>query len=88
MAGMILMHDNVAHVSEPKEILVGGQKALRWQYSWQSKSGYKLIEDITLIEFGDEVRSVTMRATEKRYQERLKYYEPIVMSYLPQQANF
>jgi len=81
--GIHTRRKNIEYVGDLIPTYVYNTDTIRWKYSWRSKSGILLIEDISLIKFGDRIRSVTVRATKNKYDKQLGFYEPIASSFRP-----
>jgi len=85
LQGMRVSHPGLVLDKEKKEtVFVGGENALEFQISWPSKTGYSIIEHITLISYNEQIRSIAVRAVDNLFKQHEQLYQKIVHTYRPQ----
>lgn len=83
MDGIKLRHPTQEILEPARDTHVNEFPALVWTYKWHSKTGFDVIEKITLIKFHQSVRSVTIRTTREDFSRRQTFYSDIVSSFIP-----
>ncbi len=83
MLGMRHKHPVQELLQDPERLTIQGNEALRWVYSWPSKAGHTIVENISLVSYGNSIRSIAIRATISRYAEKRDDYLRIVSTFQP-----
>lgn len=83
MIGMKAKHSNLKMLSTPIKGQVNGRAAISWIYEWPSKTGYTVVEYLTLIQSSSGTRSLAVRTTRRDYASRLKFYDGIINTFEP-----
>ncbi len=75
LQGMQQGHRGLVVIMTPTEQKVGAKMGLRAIWKWPSKTGLKIIEDISFVASGDRIYSITYRAVEQAYENGKKLFE-------------
>lgn len=83
MRGMRVKHPNLTIVKQPAVGKVNGQPSMSWIYEWPSKTGYTVMEFITLVDSSSGMRSLVVRTTRRDYSSRMEFYSAILETFEP-----
>lgn len=83
MIGMKTKHANLKMLRNPIKGQVNGRSAISWIYEWPSKTGYTVVEYLTLVQSSSGTRSLAVRTTQRDYASRLKFYDGIINTFEP-----
>jgi hypothetical protein len=83
MQGMGAKHPIFTIVQKPKKTTLNGMSAISWIYQWPSKTGYTVVEYITLVQSSSGTRSLAVRTTRRDYASRLSFYDGILKTFHP-----
>ena len=83
MRGMTAKHPSFTMIQKPKKTTLNGMSAISWIYEWPSKTGYTVVEYITLVRSASATRSVAVRTTKRDYASRLSFYDEILTTFQP-----
>lgn len=78
MSGMQAKHPNLVMVDRPVNIALNGDQALQWRLQWQAKSGYTIIEYITLVRDKNRIRSIDVRTARPDFLTKRKFYDQLI----------
>ena len=79
--GLLTVHASAREVEPVETLTVGGNDALRWTFAWSSKTGNTVYERITMIAYGDSIRSVAYREATKGDQAPVDMGDELVATY-------
>jgi hypothetical protein len=88
MKGMIEKHPLSSIVQKPTKNTINGLPAISWIYEWQSKTGYFVIEYITLVQCLGSMRSIAVRTTRRDYTSRMSFYDGILVTFQPFESKY
>lgn len=83
MRGMHAKHPSLKLVQKPKRMTLNGMSAISWIFEWPSKTGYTVVEYVTLAESAFGIRSLVIRTTNTNYSSKLVFYNDILTSFRP-----
>lgn len=83
MKGISAKHPTLTMIQKPTKTTLNGISAISWTYQWPSKTGYSVIEYITLVENSSSTRSLAVRTTRSDYASRLTFYDGILKTFEP-----
>lgn len=83
MKGMSAKHLNLTMVSKPSKGKLNGRSAISWAYQWLSKTGYTVVEYITLVQSSTGTRSLAVRTTIPDFSTRRSFYDGILKTFEP-----
>jgi len=81
MQGMNQKHPNLVVLKTPYKVAINKRQGLSWIFQWKSKNGYDIIEYITLIQYGEDTRSLAVRATKSNFHSKVKFYDEIIYTF-------
>ncbi len=88
MQGIAVKHPTFAVVQRPRKRILNGMSAISWIYQWPSKTGYVVIEYITLVHCPSGIRSLAVRTTRGDYASRMNFYEGILETFSAFTPNY
>lgn len=83
MRGMTLKHADLTLLRKPTRTTLNGMSAISWTYQWPSKTGYVVVEYLTLVDSSSGMRSLAVRTTRRDYASRLPFYDSILKTFQP-----
>jgi hypothetical protein len=86
--GMNERHQNLITEEEVAKSKIGKFNSLKFLLSWKSKNGSTIKEWIHLIRYNDQIRSLTVRVGQNKWQTRRDFYYKFVQSYIPLDLGF
>lgn len=78
MSGMKSKHPSIALISPPTKAVLNRRPAISWTFRWPSKTGYTVVEYITLVQDENRIRSISVRTTRPDFPTRKKFYDEIL----------
>ena len=81
MRGMKIQHPNLTIVKQPAAGKVNELRSISWIYEWLSKTGYTVVEYVTLVQSPIGIRSLAVRTTRRDYLSRMKFYDGILQTF-------
>jgi len=88
MRGMTAKHPSFTMVQKPKKTALNDMPAISWIYDWPSKTGYTVVEYITLVQSASGIRSLAVRTTKRDYALRLSFYDEILTTFQPFEPKY
>ncbi len=83
LLGMNHMHNDVVITQKVINAKINNNKAVNFIYTWLSKTGNTIKEDVFLVEYKSRIYSVTTRTIEPISKEQNKMHRQIVNSFKP-----
>ena len=80
MLGMQQKHSIIDTILKREDYNLKNNSGIRWSYTWQSKTDFVVFEEISLIKFNDEIRSITIRTVNEPTTDKLSFYREMVES--------
>ena len=78
MSGMQSKHPNITTITRPTKTVLNRRPAISWTFQWPSKSGYTVVEYVTLVQDESRIRSIAVRTTRPDFSTRRKFYDEIL----------
>lgn len=83
MRGMRAKHPNLKIVASPTTATLNGRPSISWTYQWPSKTGYTVVEYVTLVQSKSGMRSLAVRTTREDISFRYTFYDSILGTFEP-----
>lgn len=83
VAGMMVDKRRFNLIDRHQKTDINNLPAIHFSYTWQSKTGVIIKEWVNLIEYHNQIRSVTFRSAENIFENRKDLYQIIVNSFDP-----
>ncbi len=74
-------HPDLTLDQRPTKCMVNRMHGISCAYQWQSRTGFTVIEKITLIQAANSIRSIAVRTTRKDYRSRSAFYDGIIKTF-------
>ena len=83
LLGMKRSHNGLNILKNNTDIKINGNKAINFIYTWPSKSGNTIKENVFLIEYGPRIYSITTRTIDPVSEKQSKIHEQIASAFKP-----
>ena len=83
LLGMQQSHKGLNILKKNTDLKINGNKAINFIYTWPSKSGNTIKENVFLIEYGPRIYSITIRTIEPVSEKQSKIHQQIVSAFKP-----
>ncbi len=83
LLGMKQSHKGLKIIKKSTDVKINGSKAVNFIYTWLSKTGNTIEENVFLLEYGPRIFSITTRTIEPVSEKQRKIHERIVNAFKP-----
>lgn len=83
LLGMSQNHNGLMVIKEKTIAAVGNNKAINFIYTWPSKTGNIVKENVFLVKYRKRIYSITIRTIEPIFWQQKKTHEEIVNTFKP-----
>ncbi len=82
-AGMMQAHQGIAFSNDKSIGSLNGNESLAFSYSWPSKTGYTINENVSIVKYKDRIYTITIRTIEPISAKSHKNHETIIKTFKP-----